>query len=57
MKRGRYRTRKARNQDVHRRRQFIKSEAGGPRPKRPKVELSAIGKAIQKIAARGDRGS
>jgi len=53
MKRGRYRTRKAYKQDVHRSRQYIKSEAGGPRPKAPKVELSAIGEHIRKIAARG----
>lgn len=36
---------------------FIKSEAQGSMTKAPKPVLSAVGKAIQKIARRGDRGA
>jgi hypothetical protein len=53
VKRGRYCSRKARNQDVHRRRQFIKSEAAGGRAKPERLKLSAIGEAIRRAAARG----
>lgn len=38
-------------------RSFIKSEAGAGRAKVPRPTLSAVGKAIQKIARRGDRGA
>lgn len=38
-------------------RTFIKSEVGGARVKAPRPALSAVGKAIQKIARRGDRGA
>lgn len=56
MKRDRWKSRK--NQKRARgKRNFIKSEAAGSMTKAPKPVLSAVGKAIQKIARRGDRGA
>ena len=55
MKRGNWKTRKAKKRDLGRHRQFIKSEAGMIRLAKP--ELSQVGKAIKKMASRmGKRG-
>ncbi len=56
VKRGMWKTRKAKKRDLHRHRQFIKSEAGGML-KRPKMQLSTVGKSIRELALRmGKRG-
>ena len=38
-------------------RSFIKSEADAGRARAPRPVMSAVGKALQKIARRGDRGA
>jgi len=53
---GRWKSRKNKKR-ARGKRSFIKSEAGSGRMKAPRPELSAVGKALQKIARRGDRGA
>ena len=56
MRRSRWKSRKNKKR-ARGKRGFIKSEAGAGRAKAPRPTLSAVGKAIQRIARRGDRGA